>query len=96
MIKKNTKKKYCTGGQKWLFISPIKKDFYVYNDKNSPLNHFIPSGFMGDHNDIKFNDQATNEMATGATSIKITYTAKANQGNKWAGIYWQSAQNKLG
>ncbi|MDP8289912.1 MAG: hypothetical protein P9M02_02955 [Candidatus Susulua stagnicola] len=78
------------------FCQEQKKDFYVYNDKNSPLNHFIPSGFMGDHNDIKFNDQATNEMATGATSIKITYTAKANQGNKWAGIYWQSAQNNWG
>lgn len=70
--------------------------FYVYSDKNSPLNHFIPSGWMGDHNDMKFNDQATDEVATGATSIKIIYTAKASQGNRWAGIYWQSAQNNWG
>jgi len=78
------------------FCQEQKKDFYVYNDKNSPLNHFIPSGWMGDHNDIKFNDQATDEMATGATSIKLIYTAKASQNNKWAGIYWQSAQNNWG
>jgi len=78
------------------FCQEQKDDFYVYNDKNSPLNHFIPSGWMGDHNDIKFNDQATNETATGATSIKLIYTAKASQGNKWAGIYWQSAQNNWG
>ncbi len=89
----------------WVFICSIalsgfcqeqEKDFYIYCDKNSPLNHFIPSGFMGDHNDIKFNDQATDEVATGSTSIKIIYTAKASQGNKWAGIYWQSAQHNWG
>ncbi len=78
------------------FCEKLETDFYIYADKNSPLNHFIPSGWMGDHNDIRFNDQATNEVATGATSIKITYTAKASQGNKWAGIYWQSAQNNWG
>jgi len=71
-------------------------DFYIYTDKNSPLNHFVPSGWMGDSDDIRFNDQATDEAATGATSIRITYTAKASQGNKWAGIYWQSAQNNWG
>ncbi|MCK4912675.1 MAG: hypothetical protein KAS05_03030 [Candidatus Omnitrophica bacterium] len=78
------------------FCQEQKKDFYVYTDKNSPLNHFIPSGWMGDHNDIRFNDQATDESASGATSIKLIYTAKASQGNKWAGIYWQSAQNNWG
>ena len=89
----------------WVFLFSISlsgfcqeqgKDFYVYSDKNSPLNHFIPSGWMGDHNDIKFNDQATDEVATGATSIKITYTAKASQGNKWAGIYWQNKPDNWG
>ena len=78
------------------FSAEKAEDFYIYADKNSPLNHFIPSGWMGDHNDIRFNDQATDGVATGATSIKITYTAKASQGNKWAGIYWQSAQNNWG
>lgn len=78
------------------FCEKSETDFYIYADKNSPLNHFIPSGWMGDSNDIRFNDQATDEAATGTTSIKITYTAKASQGNKWAGIYWQSAQNNWG
>ncbi len=78
------------------FCEKLETDFYIYADKNSPLNHFIPSGWMGDHNDIRFNDQATNEVATGATSIKITYTAKASQGNKWAGIYWLNPANNWG
>lgn len=72
------------------------EDFYIYYDKNSPKNHFIPSGWMGDYNDLKFNDQATDEAASGATSIKLTYTAKKSQNQGWAGIYWQSAQNNWG
>jgi hypothetical protein len=72
------------------------EDFYIYADKNSPKNHFIPSGWMGDHNDMKFNDQYTQEYAGGATSMKIVYTAKKTQNQGWAGIYWQSAQNNWG
>lgn len=71
-------------------------NFFVYTDKNSPLNHFIPSGWMGDYGDLRMNDQATDEYASGATSIKLTYTAKKTQGQGWAGIYWQSAQNNWG
>jgi hypothetical protein len=74
----------------------IAEDFYIYADKNSPKNHFIPSGWMGDVNDIKFNDQFTQEYAEGATSMKLTYTAKKSQNQGWAGIYWQSAQNNWG
>ncbi|MDD3296635.1 MAG: hypothetical protein PHU64_04655 [Candidatus Omnitrophica bacterium] len=72
------------------------EDFYIYFDKNSPLNHYIPSGWMGDYNDIRFNDQATEEYFSGATSMKITYSAKQSQGQGWTGIYWQSAQNNWG
>lgn len=74
----------------------LKEDFYVYSDKNSPLNHFIPSGWMGDYNDLKFSDQSTEESFSGTTSIKIIYTAKKSQGNGWTGIYWQSALNNWG
>jgi hypothetical protein len=78
------------------FLYAAEKEFYVYTDKNSPKNHFIPSGWMGDTGDIKFNDQATEEASAGATSIKVTYTARRSNGQGWAGIYWQSAQNNWG
>ncbi|MCF7873681.1 MAG: hypothetical protein K9L84_02005 [Candidatus Omnitrophica bacterium] len=71
-------------------------DFYIYADKNSPKNHFIPSGWMGDTNDLAFNDQATEEALSGGTSIKLTYEPEKGQGQGWAGIYWQSAQNNWG
>lgn len=29
--------------------------FYVYANRGSKLNHYIPSGWMGDHGDLKFN-----------------------------------------
>jgi len=71
-------------------------DFYVYSDKNSLTNHFIPSGWMGDYGDLKFNDQATEEPFSGATSIKLIYTARKSQNNGWAGVYWQSSENNWG
>jgi hypothetical protein len=72
------------------------KMFYIYMDKNAPVNHFIPSGWMGDYGDLKFNDQATEDTASGPTAIRITYTAKRSQGQGWAGIYWQSSPNNWG
>jgi len=85
---------FCSLGAE-LFAKDVE-DFYVYADKNSPSNHFIPSGWMGDVNDLQFNDQSTEEAASGATSMKMTYTARRSQNQGWAGIYWQSAQNNWG
>ncbi|MDP2922345.1 MAG: hypothetical protein Q8O30_01310 [Candidatus Omnitrophota bacterium] len=72
------------------------KNFDVYSDKGTPSNHFIPSGWMGDYGDLSINDQYTESPASGATSIRIDYSAKKSQGQGWAGIYWQSAQNNWG
>jgi len=70
--------------------------FNVYTDKEAEGNHFIPSGWMGDYGDLKFNDQATEDVASGSTAMKLVYTAKKSQGNGWAGIYWQSSANNWG
>ncbi|MCM8824212.1 MAG: hypothetical protein NC822_06025 [Candidatus Omnitrophica bacterium] len=70
--------------------------FDIYTDKNSPNNRFIPSGWMGDYGDLKFNDQSTEGPYSGSTCISITYTAKRTQGQGWAGIYWQSSSNNWG
>lgn len=70
--------------------------FYIYLDKGSPKNHFIPSGWMGDYNDLKFNDQAMETPHSGTTCMSIAYSAKKAQGQGWAGIYWQSSENNWG
>lgn len=77
---------------------PAGKDqyFYVYHDKMDRLNHYIPSGWMGDYGDMKYDDRDATEPQDGRTDIKITYNAQAKQGANWAGIYWQLPANNWG
>ena len=70
--------------------------FDIFTEKSATGNHFIPSGWMGDVNDLQFSDQSTDNPASGATCLKIVYSAKKSAGQGWAGIYWQSAQNNWG
>ena len=70
--------------------------FKVYTDRWATDNHFIPSGWMGDHGDIKFNDSWTDSPHSGKTCIKITYSGKVTQGAGWIGIYWQNPANNWG
>jgi hypothetical protein len=41
--------------------------FYVYKDKMSRLNHYIPSGWMGDNRAVKLNDGWSNNVHSGKT-----------------------------
>lgn len=72
------------------------KRFKVYTDKNSPDNHYAPSGWMGDWGDLKMDLAATDNPHSGSTSIKILYTAQKSKGAKWTGIYWQDPPNNWG
>lgn len=72
------------------------KPFPIYTDAKSPDNHYIPSGWMGDYGDIKFDDKAMDQPHGGSTSIKIVYSNKATQGARWAGVYWQNPPNNWG
>ena len=70
--------------------------FIVYTDKNSPDNHYAASGWMGDYNDLKLNDESKYEPYSGSTCVEISYSAKGSQGSGWAGIYWQNPPNNWG
>ncbi len=72
------------------------KAFPIYTDGKSPDNHFIPSGWMGDYGDIKFDDKNMDNPHSGTTAIKISYSNKATQGARWAGMYWQNPPNNWG
>ncbi len=74
----------------------VEFPFYVYADGNSLDNHYIPSGWMGDYQDINFNQNCKEDPYSGSTCIKIVYSAKASQGARWAGIYWQNPANNWG
>lgn len=70
--------------------------FYVYTDKGSPLNHYIPSGWMGDYGDLKLDDANKESPKFGKTAIKWTYSGAAAQGANWAGCFWQHPANNWG
>jgi hypothetical protein len=70
--------------------------FYIYADKGSIQNHFIPSGWMGDYSDLKLDVGSTENPYFGKTCIKITYDNKATNGARWAGMYWQYPANNWG
>ncbi len=77
--------------------SPSTPDvFYVYDDKGSPKNHFIPSGWMGDYGDLKISDADATNPKSGKTAIKWTYSGEAKQGANWAGAFWQNPANNWG
>ncbi|MCK5268564.1 MAG: hypothetical protein KAR07_10360 [Spirochaetes bacterium] len=74
----------------------IKKlPFYVYYENKSRLNHYIPSGWMGDYGDININ-QASRKQYVGKSCIRVKYSAKRRQKAGWAGIYWQATPNNWG
>ena len=70
--------------------------FYIYSDRSSAKNHFIPSGWMGDYGDIKYEGASKEDPYLGDSSIKVTYSGKKTQGSGWAGIFWQNPANNWG
>lgn len=70
--------------------------FYVYADRSSINNHYIPSGWMGDYGDIKYDGGVKDNPYLGDTCLKITYSGQATQGARWAGMFWQQPANNWG
>lgn len=72
------------------------KTFAVYIDQGSKDNHFAPSGWMGDYGDLKVNPGWSEDVHSGKTCVKITYSGKMTQNAGWTGMYWQHPANNWG
>ncbi|MFA5095975.1 MAG: hypothetical protein WC478_01400 [Candidatus Omnitrophota bacterium] len=70
--------------------------FYIYSDRSSAKNHFIPSGWMGDYGDIKYDGSSKEDPYLGDTCVRIIYNGQKAQGSGWAGIFWQNPANNWG
>ncbi len=71
--------------------------FYVYKDRGSQENHYIPSGFMGDWKCVVFKDQWQEDCRSEGTCIKIDYDLQCSRKKqKWAGVYWLNPANNWG
>ncbi|MFC1708595.1 hypothetical protein ACFL2J_00850 [Candidatus Omnitrophota bacterium] len=79
-----------------VFAAKAPTMFKVYTDANSPDNHYIPSGWMGDYADVSMDDKHMYSPHTGSTCIKVVYNARKTQGQGWVGVYWQNPPNNWG
>ena len=77
--------------------APLFSLFYIFSDKASRFNHYVPSGFMPDGKCVYLNDFWTENCQSGNSCIKIIYDVEcSNQNEKWAGIYWLNPANNWG
>lgn len=67
-----------------------QKRVYVYSGGHPERSLFAPSGWMGDHGDIVLDVRNTEYPLNEASSIKVTYRAKAPQRAHWAAVMWQA------
>jgi hypothetical protein len=57
---------------------------------------FIPSGWMGDYNDLSINTYSADDPYSKPYCTEILYTAARSNNAGWAGIYWQHPENNWG
>jgi len=73
------------------------KPFYIYEDKASRGNHYVPSGFMPNGNCLKLNDVWTKDCYEGKSCIQLIYDVQCSRDDqKWGGIYWLNPPNNWG
>ncbi|VAW15968.1 hypothetical protein MNBD_BACTEROID05-990 [hydrothermal vent metagenome] len=71
--------------------------FYVYLNKGSRENHYIPSGFMPNGNCIEFNDAWLQNCHSLKTCMKVSYDVECSRKDQnWGGIYWLYPANNWG
>ncbi len=71
--------------------------FYIYSDKGSRDNHYVPSGFMPNGKCIAFNDAWMENCYEGKSCMKTTYDVECSRKDqKWAGVYWLNPANNWG
>jgi hypothetical protein len=67
--------------------SGVSCPFYVYEAWGSENNHYVPKGWMGDFDDIEFDDNYKLDPDPSRPSVlRINYTPRG--ANQWAGLYW--------
>lgn len=76
--------------------SSRERFFNVYTDKDTPSNHFYPTGWIGDWGDVLFDDDCRLDPFGGRACIKVTYSAKNSKMWGWGGIYWLYPEDNWG
>lgn len=76
---------------------PFEK-FYVYKDKPSALNHFIPSGYIPDGKCVSMLDTWVDNCGDSRSCYQAKFDRDCTTvtGQGWAGIYWVDPANNWG
>lgn len=88
------------GGQSETAGSRTSDSLVVYHTWPAPTN-YVPSGFMGDRDDIAFTDCARGgrdgepDLAAIDYAVSVDYKPSA-AANGWAGMYWQNPSDNWG
>ncbi len=73
------------------------KPFYVYSDKGSPENHYVPSGFMPNGKCLSLNEAWTENCHSGKSCVRVEYDLLCSRKDQhWAGVYWLNPANNWG
>lgn len=73
------------------------KPFYIYADKGSSENHYVPSGFMPNGRCLSLNEAWTENCHSGKSCIRVEYDVMCSRKDqRWAGIYWLNPANNWG
>lgn len=71
--------------------------FYIYADKGSPENHYVPSGFMPNGKCLALDEAWAENCHSGKSCIRVEYDVMCSRKDqKWAGIYWLNPANNWG
>ena len=73
------------------------KPFYIYSDKGSPGNHYVPAGFMPNGKCLAIDEAWIKDCHFGKSCIRVEYDVMCSRKDqKWAGIYWLNPANNWG
>lgn len=72
-----------------------KIPFVVYREPERDR-HFVPSGQIGDADDIKVMESHSENPKEGQYCIRIDYSGQESRGEHWAGVYWQEPDFNFG
>lgn len=84
---KNRKERRVT-----FFLTVVNPDFQQISMRDL----FFPDGWMGDRDDILFDENYIDETAVDNKCLRIKYSANGSNKNNWAGIYWLFPNNNFG
>jgi exo-beta-1,3-glucanase (GH17 family) len=78
--------------------------FVVYSEAGAEQNHYVPSGFMGDTGDIRFDPKWNENVHAGSSAIQVKYMRSGAGPSHcdytppclWAGVYWQEPADNWG